>query len=212
MGATPQLALLRWFSRVLILAVASYAIASAATGGGFHLAAGSVSSQVRDVLWFALLCGLSSFATLELAKRLTPVRGFFQRLLTRSWLAERAGETDTPPVQLFDMLLSAMCLRRRDELLVFNLPAEQLAAQVASASELAWASPREFALLLDALGSAENKDPGDAAGARPADDQHRFVATQQVRAGIDQLQAALTQGWRSLVQAAAVWVSGLYGI
>src|SRR5207245_1988065 len=74
---------------VFILGIAGYAVVEAAGNGGLHLSGGPISNQTRDLVWFSLLCGLASFATIEAVKRLAGVRGLYQRRQTKIWLADR---------------------------------------------------------------------------------------------------------------------------
>jgi hypothetical protein len=140
-----------WLNAALILAIIGFAVGRAVTGNGVHLiTSGSVSGQARDVLWFALLCGLASLATIEILKRVFGLRGLYQRRQTELWLRGRTPRNLTSQ-DPFTELLDAMGVRVRasdtdsrmagpasgDRNRVFNLPPTQLAAQVSAAADIA---------------------------------------------------------------------------
>jgi hypothetical protein len=204
---------------VAIGSVLAYIAAAAATGHGFRFSRGSVSAQVGDVLSFAFLCGLCSFATVEIVKRLTPIRALYHRSSIAAWFTTRSNAA------AFEQLRWALGLAEEDsrpddgtkagrpgffgvsdeERRVFGLPAEQLIAQISSAADLV--------LLSDAEDKAELIE--GLAGARIEASQAPEDLTrqaQQVRIGIDQLQITLATRWRRHLWGAAVALSGLYGI
>jgi hypothetical protein len=215
---------------VFLLGILVYAIVRAVERGA-NLSSASVSGQTGDVLAFAALCGVLAYATVEIAKRLMNVRGAMQIALTRDWLARREGpkEASWSLAALLDAMgyqdaaseasadrptlaptaLAAPTLRD-----VFNLPPDQLVAQIASAVDGAIASPDRYGSVLQAvLGytprslphSPSSKVEAPALAFDPAD-------TQALRAALDTLQTELTARWRRTVQAAALWVAGAYGI
>lgn len=209
---------------VLVSAILIYA--ATVLPGGIALANGSVSQQIGDVLAFSLLCGLASFATVEVLKRLVGLRGLYQSRQTRLWLGERARGMGAAAM---DQLLDAMGLRgpdrrgdRQASLRVFNLPTEQLAGQVSTAADVALATAASegdrYRWLLSALanqpallsGKPPSHDPEhDPDEARRKED---FQISQRIQAGVDQLQISLGERWRRYVQGAALWISGAYGI
>jgi hypothetical protein len=174
-----------WVNIALIVGVIAYAALEAAFGGGFELAEGSVSTQVRDLLWFSVICGLASFATLEALKRIAGLRGIFNRRQLATWLDERTPDErgpdalrreertlDESPNPAFDNLMEAMGLgdrsvpdgdekppplsvNRGDYRRVFNLPIERLAAQISSAVDVALVSPDRYRSLIGALVGGE---------------------------------------------------------
>lgn len=199
---------------LLILAVLVYVIVQAARGNGLHLAGGTVSSRVRDILWFSALCGLVSFSTIEIVKRLTNVRGFVQREHVRLWLGERTQDAEAAVDTSFGELLRAMGSPDDDDALrVFNLPAGRLAAQIGLASDIAYGRPEDYRMLIWGLTrgipalSAQDQSPPYEPNTDLA-----FEVGQRIRTGVDQLQISLTERWRRYVQGSALWVSGVYGI
>jgi hypothetical protein len=207
---------------VVIGSVLAYVAWVAAAGHGFRFSQGSVSAQARDVLWFALLCGLCSFATVEIVKRLTPIRALYHRGSIAAWFAARSAPA------AFEQLRLALGLAKDgpssndgrigeeppgffrvedEERRVFGLPAEQLIAQISSATDLVLLrDPEENTgqALIEGLAGAPIKASRDP--------EVVTRQAQQVRIGIDQLQITLATRWRRHLWGAAVALSGLYGI
>lgn len=211
---------------VLIAAVVVYALVRALLEDGLDLATGSTAPQVGDLLGFAALCGLAAFATIEVVKRLASVRGRFQYESTRLWLAQRgdtkgkeqgeaerneetgeAGDEDSA----FDQLLRAIGVSRErgDVSRLFDLPTEQLAAQIGAAADAAISSRDSYRDLVRALAGPSLDAPPH--NDNQSDDRGLRLA-QRVRVGVDQLQISLGEAWRRFVQGAALWVAGAYGI
>lgn len=189
--------------------------------GGVAFRTGSISQQVGTVLLFSLLCGLGAFGTIEILKRLTPIRGLYQRRQLLLWLDVR---TDGMGSEAMAELLNAMGLRRPTstsqptikaaELRVFNLPTEQLAAQVGAAADVALAAPTDEAAahrwLIAGLSNVPPQfDPATGEKEESPGDIRR---SQRVEVGVDQLQISLGERWRRYVQGAALWISGAFGI
>jgi hypothetical protein len=65
------------FNIALIVYVALFAVMSGPGKLGFDDGR-PVSEQTRDMLWFALLCGLAAFAMIEILKRVFALRGLYQ--------------------------------------------------------------------------------------------------------------------------------------
>jgi hypothetical protein len=216
-----------------------------------QLVFGTSGEQVRDVLWFALICGVAAFATIEILKRIFALRGIYQLRQTRIWLGDRLpgakrGEGSDQP---FRELLSAMGLRGRpgggflqwldltEERQVFNLPTEQLAAQVSAAADVALTAfepafepglepglesaheheyEYEYAAFLGGLAGIDPKEvekrlSGELPPQRRDAVDPRVELTQRVRTGVDQLQISIGERWRRLLQGAALWIAGFYG-
>lgn len=189
-----------------IVAVLTYAIVQALTNNGVHLVRGSTSAQARDLLWFALICGLASYATIEGLKRIVRVRGHYQLWQVKRWLERDADGS-------FRQLLRALGLGRGDHTLrVFNLPTEQLVAQISAAADVALADPVGHGALIYALAAPVPDQL--LAGAGPDEESRtlRSQLAQRMRLGIDRLQISLAEQWRRTVQGAALWIAGLYGI
>jgi hypothetical protein len=197
-----------------------YVLVRASFENSFRLHTGSVSAQARDLLWFALACGLLSFATIECIKRLTYLRAAYHERETRRWLQSRfdqiASNSDDGESP-FKQLLAAMGIERGDEKRIFNLPSEQLSAQVSAAADLALTAPRsDYAgyryFLASVTGDKRDLDLESASKTdreQEADDLRRG---QQVRIGLDQLQVALRDRWRRYLWGAGLWISGAYGV
>ena len=140
---------------VLIGLVVLYAIALAGGDVGFD-GLRPVSDQIVDLMWFVMLCGLAAFATIEILKRIFGLRGLFQGSLTRTWLRDRGDASGIAFLQLCRAMGS---YRAPDTKRVFNLPTEQLAAQVSSAADRALTEPSHYAALLKALAGEPPAQP-----------------------------------------------------
>jgi hypothetical protein len=220
----------------LILSVAVYALVRALQRHGVPLERGSVGTQAQDVLWFALVCGLLSFATIEILKRIGDLRGRYHLRRVIEWLARASDNKGVSSWAAFRDLERAMGLlylegppradearaapfasvrwlqrAKRDRLLVFSLPIEQLAGQISAAGDAALTSPHEFpALYVTLAGDFGSTDPPQRPEYDIADSD--VVQTQRVRASIDQMQITISKRWRRDVQGTAIWVAGLWGI
>lgn len=209
-----------------IAAVILYAIL---TGEHAALSTGT-GHEIRDLLWFAVVCGLASFATIEILKRVFRLRSLYQRRYIRAWMAEgwarAAGEAEEwrePHGQgrAYGEMLDAMGARKEQLSAVFDLPAEQLASLISSAADGAVAE-RMYLMFVSALTGVHPKALTEEYGARAAAEatdqadapqqMSRLRLAHRVSTGIDQLQIALSQSWRRYVQSAALWIAGGYGI
>ena len=185
------------------------------------------------MLWFALLCGLSAFSTIEVIKRLTGIRGIYQLRQTMNWLEGRArdrpGRGARIPIGLatrenlpaFFELLDAMGVRGIAERnRVFNLPTEQLSAQINAAADGALVAPDRYPAfmaallgpksdLLDAFKSQAANPPQRSS---PEDEQASFLVAARARSAVDHLQIKLAERWRSYLQGASMWIAGAWGI
>lgn len=197
----------------------------------------TISGKAGELLWFATICGLSSMATLEVLKRVLGLRGLYQQRQILRWLVYQSNG-DTGP-RAFDELCSATGLTTnskdsvsgilrpfQDAQGLFNLPMEQVAAQISEAAELAIARKgRESALVACLAGVSETPESGAEApqvgvDEPPADDptvsgnqtKDAGSLAQSVQAGVDALQISVGQRWRVYVRSTAVWVSGGIGI
>ncbi len=107
---------------------------------------------------------------------------------------------------------------------VFDLPIEQLCAQISSAADLAITEPeRNAELLLGLTGPTGLKDIDQLAPAKrivdgrierePSKEKPAYPQVAQgVRTGIDVMQISVGQRWRRGVQGSAVLISGILGV
>jgi len=201
---------------------------------------GRIGPQVRDLLWFALLCGLVAFATVEIMKRIFDLRGLYQYRQTRIWLRRRAEEhrqLQEPPdasshevaeptsrrADAFEELLEAMgyvrkaqsrparLLEQLEELRIFNLPTEQLAAQISAAADAMLVERGKRTEFLAALTGLSPTAITSLSG-KEAPENLEYQLAQRIRAGVDRLQISLAERWRGYVQGAAVWIAGASGV
>jgi hypothetical protein len=238
------------------LCVAAGIVIFALFAGNGRIPAGQITAadRVRTLLWYGLVSGLASMATIEVAKRLFGLRSHYQRLQVMAWLRSRpaqpalgsAGSGQDDPgagAAVSDELYTAMGLDQEFSQLqrrwLFDLPIDQLVAQVSSAVDIALADPARYQLLLGAMSGqaiaasaappAKTAAPasaavpagvspaaatGTAASLRGAEESadSEFRRSQRVRSGLDQLQISVGGRWRRYVQGTALWLSGLYGI
>lgn len=219
------------FLATAILTVIAYAVASAWQDPEYGFPEETVSSP-REVLWFTVICGLASMATVEVGKGLFGLRGIYQRQQIAKWLQQRAPNDEARPA-VFELLLRAMGIdviaynaddielrpaarraAKRQMRQLFALPIEQLAAQISIAADLALSDPIRYSALLGAL-SAEHHTSAASheLGVRSKDvSGTELRLAQRVHAGVDQMQISVGERWRHYVRGTAVLVSGAYGI
>ena len=162
--------------------------------GNGRISAGPITAaeQVRTLLWYVLVSGLASMATIEVAKRLFGLRGYYQRLQVMAWLRSRTAQPapeaapskqpapesnasgpDGPDAgaDASGELYKAMGLDKDSSHLqrrwLFDLPIDQLVAQISSAVDIALADPAHYPLLLGAM-SGQTIPVGAAAPAKAA--------------------------------------------
>jgi hypothetical protein len=196
-------------------------------------------NEVREaataVLWFCFVSGLAGMAIIQTAKHLFGLRGRYQQRQVSRWLVGREGGAALPatdatsdPRLTFEKgrawgeLQEAMGVRQggRDVLELFDLPIEQLAAQISAASDVALRDPSRHRALLVALVSRERaadittlEDKDQDAAHEPTNqqldelDKIRGIVAQQLQAGIDTLQVSVGQRWRRYVRTAALLMS-----
>ncbi|HET9893467.1 MAG TPA: hypothetical protein VFQ44_00785 [Streptosporangiaceae bacterium] len=169
--------------------------------GGLGHPAQSPADTAREAFVVLLASGFASMATIQVAKSLLGLRGLYQERQLWRWF-DGGGVG-------FSELRAALSLSDKSEKSIFDLPIEQLAAQVSAAADFALAEPGrypDFLRLLTRQGSSvdipSEADPG-------GDEISRHYL---IRAGIDQLQATVGYRWRNYVRSTAMWLSGLYGI
>jgi hypothetical protein len=192
------------------------------SGPELQISGTAKGDQVQDLLWFAFLCGLAAFATLELVKRLTRVRGLLQREAALNWFARRRAIRD------FDRLLQLLSLHSRgqDARQLFDLPAEQTAAQISAAAETALLAHGEGLLPMSWLSASAllerirdeqakrlaHKPPvSDEENGRRGEEDDLLLA-QSIRMSIDQLQIAMGDQWRRYCQGTAFVLAAVYGV
>ncbi|MGH6741484.1 MAG: hypothetical protein ACREDY_21075 [Bradyrhizobium sp.] len=173
----------------LIIVIAIVGIGEMIGGSRTAQSPAQTALQVFTVL---LTAGFASMATIQVAKSQFGLRGLFQRRQLQRWFGDDG----------FQALREALSLSKKSEISIFDLPIEQLAAQISAAAEFVLTEPDGDDLFLYAL--THPASPG------VADDtlsQHY-----RLRAAIDQLQATVGYRWRNYVRSTAMWLSGLYGL
>jgi len=180
-------------------------------------------SETAAIIWFSLFTGLCSMVVIEVAKRLLGFRGIYQSRQVRVWLMSRApNEKDGSSAydRLVEILgglpgsaswrgTSYVAYLRR----LFDLPIEQLSAQIRLAADAVIVNPwRDKALIAAFAGRnvvlAAEKDALGTEG--PAFDEVEVV--QFINGGIDALQITVGEGWRRYIRTIAAIVSGALGV
>ena len=134
-----------------------------------------LSHQSWSLLGFAIVVGVASAATVQILKQFLPVRGVLQRrwvmdwignrcavkALWSDWLKRRKFKESADAQNVSDAQRTAAAEELEATLLggfakwglrqVFNLPVEQLCAQISSAADFALSQPDQYAELLLAL-------------------------------------------------------------
>jgi hypothetical protein len=160
--------LLSWGLFPLVVATAVLvAVILGAVFGRQRIETASTTGHWGGLLAFALLCGLISFAVVEMSKRLIPVREWLQRRYMRQWWEARAESLLVSREHSWTQLMEAMNretvlpgLRgpdssedatnsvtgpyRASDDSVFGLPIQLLSAQISNAIDLALIEPKRY--------------------------------------------------------------------
>lgn len=168
------------------------------------------STMAGQLIAVSAVAGLSSMATVQVVKSLFGLRGLYQQRQVKRWIEERPG-ADSGYAQFLKALTPAdpQVGKRREPKYLFDLPIEQLCAQVSTAADLAVESPTGgFGDFLQSL--AGSPVPG---GEQPSGSSgEQILFSHSIRTGIDQLQVSVGHRWRTYIRATAVWLSGLIGL
>jgi hypothetical protein len=162
------------------------------------------STMAGQMIAVAAVAGVASMAVVQVVKSLFGLRGLYQQRQVKRWIEGRPGGRRGYQ-QFLDVLTPADAgdEERSERSYLFDLPIEQLCAQVSGAADLALESPNgEY---VDFLNSLAGKSLTDARG-------NQIQSSHSIRAGIDQLQVSVGHRWRAYIRATAVWLSGLIGI
>jgi hypothetical protein len=130
------------------------------------------AQQWGELLAFALLCALVSFAVLEIAKRLLPLRQGIQERYLLQWWFIRTWAVLVPPAESWQELIEALDVQPSASS-VFGLPIQLLSAQISNAADIALTEPWRYPLLYHTLTRsaedvrrlrklAESQRPGDS--------------------------------------------------
>jgi hypothetical protein len=159
---------------------------------------------------FVVTCGVLAMLLVESVGALVPVRAVFHRRRLRSWLVRRMGRLGPVALRQLEDLLAAEVTRPGAQpgswsgswpgswsgpfatapvTSIYNLPAEQLLAQVGLVVGQVRVVDRRFAHVVNA-----------------------FTGLDGVTSVLRQLQAWLAQGWQRQVRLASGWLSGVVAI
>lgn len=173
------------------------------------------ADTARHVFIVLLAAGFASMATIQVVKSLLGLRGLYQHRQIWLWFSDESpGPDGKPDDQAYRQLLKALSMSRSESAAaIFDLPIEQLSAQISSAADFALTKPDEFKRFLSRLTNEKSEKSVPASPAEPKGtaisdlDLHYYV-----RAGIDSLQATVGYRWRNYVRTTAMWLSGLFGV
>ena len=208
-----------------------------------------LTQRVWGVLGFAVAVGVASAAAVQFAKQLLGVRSRFQQRWVVAWISERcaieplwaewmeqhmrilapdisprvlaASQRKFAAEELEAVLLGGFAQQELQR--VFDLPIEQLCAQIGSVADRAITQPHLYAELLLALTGPTGLDDIDSlAPPLTVDEDGRIYRTfqpdtsayslvaQGVRTGIDLMQISVGQRWRRGVRSSAVVICGIF--
>lgn len=219
------------FGRWTLIVVGGAAIAMALLWGRAR-DDGRFDAEIGNVLSLALAAGLITTAALELAKRLTPLRGWFQRREIRRYLSEDSRQTESHVARQLDRALgdaiffrgesewredyyppraAFWAFRSHDLRYIYALPMEQLTAQIGGAVELALGSTdtaSQYEALLTALAgepATQLTKQGDGEDSGQAVLRNRV--SHHVQRGLEALQIVVGHRWRWFVRGSAVVIA-----
>jgi hypothetical protein len=170
--------------------------------------------------------GVVSMAIIQTIKDTLPVRGWFQDYRVHQWLSEKGKATNADHQLAEQDLVRLATDGDRDAL--YNLPIEQLSAQMNTAIQAALDKPKGHEPLVRCLASKvppEDIDqvlspPGDAMQPRASltpDQQKKFDAyvdarnrvTHQVQRALDGFQIAVGFRWKLYLQSSSIVLSSI---
>jgi hypothetical protein len=197
-------------------AVVVYAIIQDDTSGTIGPAETHIVDQIKEIGWYAALSGVLAMSALEISKRLFGLRGIYQRRQVAQWLATRTNPTiGKLALDELDQALGAdipsgssradVLSKQIDRLRLFNLPMEQVAAQVSEAAETQLMINPTTSNLLAAL-------VGEPISTAPTDEPIDTIRAHRLQAGVDALQISVAERWRRYIRSSAVALSGLVGV
>ena len=192
------------FPLAVILAIAALGLTLQFDTGRIKASPSSTASQLVGII---VVSGISSMAIVQIFKSLLGLRGLYQERQLKQWFVQQP-DGSSGYIE-FRMALTAADASDRGIRYLFDLPIDQLCAQVSGAADVALASPAQFGAFLRCL-AGERAFSIDAGSGAEEDRQIRL--SHYVRAGIDQLQVSVGHRWRRYVRSAAVGLSGLIGI
>lgn len=183
--------------------------------------------SVGGAVLVALLSGLAAMVTVETVKRLLPLRGAYNSRQVGKWLTDRLNTDGAAMNQLVRAIgldsnesptggVSRLrrVLRPGQFAEAFNLPVEQLSAQINAAIERVTRDPHAPADLLRTL--CPGLDPTEfeslQRGRSTASPDTIATVAYNVSAAIDQLQIHLAGQWRHYLQATSWWLAGAFGL
>ena len=185
------------------------------------------TADLGPFLMETALIGVATMALIQSIRAIYPVRGLFQQWSVTRWLSEGAGKSDFLISRLLSLAVAT------DSRAVFDLPAEQLLAQIGAAADLVVGLPRGHEELLFALvGRAGSHDAQNyveqfhkSRGATKQSDASepgapglnldpnyvdvRNRVAQHIQRRIDGLQISMGRLWRMILRLTAISIGAL---
>lgn len=207
------------FPAVLIAAIAGFGIIELVSSAKPAEPSLSPADTARQVFVVLVAAGFASMAVIQVAKSLLGLRGLYQHRQLLIWFG---GHKDPA----YHELLKALNLLGHSLRGIFDLPIEQLSAQISAAADFALTDPDRYERFLSSLtgtGIAPPRPPAapevgpalvapETAAPTVGPDSDQMTLHYYVRASIDRLQATIGYRWRNYVRSTAMWLSGLFGI
>jgi hypothetical protein len=224
-----------WVPVLLIVVTIVVAATVSLESFSFDAIAPEAKPAIGTIIGIVAVAGVGACAVVEAAKRLLAVRGLFQAHALYDWMRLRA--TAGNPRDAFSQLIAVMGIpskrgvyqveqpvasrRPTDPFVIelFDVPMEQLAAQLAQAASYALNHRADNGALLHVIAGIPEvgiKDPSrektqdtkePALDGSAAADAASFRAQQSV----DNFQIVIGRRWRRWLTVAAMMVSGLLG-
>ncbi|MSP48376.1 MAG: hypothetical protein EXQ95_03505 [Alphaproteobacteria bacterium] len=170
------------------------------------------SGSLATFLFLLAAAGTISMAVIQIVKELIPVRRSYQRNWLTKWLAARVGVVAPPGAALAAVRSELIELATGgDDRAFFELPAEQVVAQMNAAAQIAMDYPRRHTALLSVLSAGVSADDlatflagptGPEAQPRYTDARNRIG--HRLQRNLDGLLIALGNDWRWWMQIIAI--------
>jgi hypothetical protein len=216
-----SLAATNTFSTWPVVAVAAL-VAFAVLGLSGPTAITDPIHTISTGLFIAAVSGILSCTVLENLKRLLRLRGLYQMLSFRTWLNHRLGDRDVGLRAYGEFIVltgatvsprfptgTRMPVTKQPHALanlrLFDLPIEQLAAQLFDVTETVLSNPKKYRFLCLAMAGMDYPF-GHLNEAKVAEFESR------ARRSVDHMQITIGDGWRRYLVGAATGLSGAAGI
>jgi hypothetical protein len=155
--------------------------------------------------------GTIAMLVIQIIKELTPMRRSYQMQKVKEWLEEKSrtstmdikkANAGKPYAQLVDLATG------RDEKALFELPTEQMVAQMNAAAQAAMDYPKDHQDLLIALSSGASREDVtlviNGGAAEAAANDARVRVSNRIQRNLDALQIVVSADWKWQMQVASI--------